>query len=135
MNLGFGHFVTQEALDGWEHHMMAVSEHGEKQVCELLLRREDGYTFHAQLESRRLDMSTFCLQDMQERIDENGTFMVRTALSDITERKKAEEEKNEHMDFLERFRAATIEREFRIKELRDENESLKIRLREKEKEK
>ncbi len=71
----------------------------------------------------------------------NGFYYV--ILTDMTERKKAEEElrklKNnlealaekqnrelkEKVSELERFRAATIDREFRIKELRDEVERLK----------
>lgn len=47
---------------------------------------------------------------------------------DITERKKAEKEIVDRIDDLERFRKATVTREFRIKELRDENEDLKRRL-------
>ena len=44
---------------------------------------------------------------------------------DITERKRSEEELRLHLDELERFQSATIDREFRIKELRDEIAALK----------
>ncbi|MBI3391921.1 MAG: PAS domain S-box protein [Nitrospirae bacterium] len=40
-------------------------------------------------------------------------------IRDITQRKRAEEELRAHVDELERFRRATVDREFRIKELRD----------------
>lgn len=49
-------------------------------------------------------------------------------IRDITERRKAEEELQERIENLERFRKATVQREFRIKELRDENEELKRKL-------
>ena len=56
-------------------------------------------------------------------------------VQDITERKKAEEKIKEQLDFLQRFEKATVQREFRIKELRDENEALKKKIQEMEKKK
>lgn len=47
---------------------------------------------------------------------------------DITASKQAEKELLERIDELERFRKATVQREFRIKELRDENEELKRKM-------
>ena len=38
---------------------------------------------------------------------------------DITDSKKAEEELKQRIDELERFQAVAVQREFRIKELRD----------------
>ena len=49
----------------------------------------------------------------------------RGIIRDITGRKEAEKKLTEQMDFLERFHKASVQREFRIKELRDENEALK----------
>jgi len=46
-------------------------------------------------------------------------------VQDITERKKAEDKIMEQLDFLKRFEKVAIDREFRIKELRDENDLLK----------
>jgi len=47
---------------------------------------------------------------------------------DITERKRAEEALRERLEELERFQQATVQREFRIKELRDEIEHLKAEI-------
>jgi len=44
---------------------------------------------------------------------------------DITERKQMEEKMLKYIDELERFQAATVQREFRMKDLRDENDRLK----------
>jgi len=49
-------------------------------------------------------------------------------LIDITQSKKAEEELAKHVDELERYMKATVQREFRIKELRDRVEELEKRL-------
>lgn len=48
----------------------------------------------------------------------------------ITERKKAEEKLKEQLDELQRWKAATVGRELRMKELKDENEMLKARIEE-----
>lgn len=48
----------------------------------------------------------------------------------ITERKKAEEKLKEQLDELQRWKAATVGRELRMKELKDENEMLKGRIEE-----
>lgn len=68
-------------------------------------------------------------KDGSERIDEIHGYPVLNDAGDvvqmieytfeITARKKAEEEMSRRMDELERFRNATIQREFRIKDLRD----------------
>ncbi|MBI5233209.1 MAG: PAS domain S-box protein, partial [Deltaproteobacteria bacterium] len=49
---------------------------------------------------------------------------------DITERKRAEEKIKEQLDYLERFQKVAVKREFRIKELTDENEALKKKIEE-----
>ena len=54
-------------------------------------------------------------------------------IRDITERKKAEDKIKEQLDLLKRFEKVAIDREFRIKELRDENDLLKKRIGEMEK--
>ncbi|MDP2884678.1 MAG: PAS domain S-box protein [Ignavibacteria bacterium] len=77
LSRGFGHFVAPENLERWERHLGSVLQHGQKQGCDLALKREDGATFHVRLDSIRMEVS-------------GGAPVVRTAVSDITERKKAE---------------------------------------------
>jgi len=59
-------------------------------------------------------------------IDESGEEILVGTIQDITDHKKAEEELRVKLDELERFHKATIEREFRIKELNDEIKRLKL---------
>ena len=81
----FRRFVAPEDLDRWDRHIVSVLQHREKQSCDLMLKREGGGTFHARFDSIRLDLLT-------EKVGvSGGTPMVRTAVSDITERKKAEQ--------------------------------------------
>lgn len=53
-------------------------------------------------------------------------------VQDITERKKSEEALKERLDELTRFERATIQREFRMHEIKEENERLKERIKEME---
>ena len=56
----------------------------------------------------------------EEPIIQNGkTDSIVGSLTDITERKQAEEELKEKKIKLERFNKLFVDREFRIKELRD----------------
>lgn len=54
-------------------------------------------------------------------------------IRDITKRKEAEEKINKQLDELIRFEKATIQREFRLKELKDETARLKAIIAEMEK--
>ena len=75
----FARLVTPEDGDRWHLHFMRALQHGDKQSCELVLRREDGYRFHVQLD---------CL-----RVEADGESpVVRISLTDITERKRSEGE-------------------------------------------
>jgi PAS domain S-box-containing protein len=99
LNRGFGHFVAPENLEQWERHLVSVYKSEEKQSCDLALKREDGATFHARLDSIRLDLPTARLPDGQEQAGlsaeqagvSGGTPVVRTAVSDITDRKRMDE--------------------------------------------
>jgi len=79
LNRGFGRFVAEEDLARWDRYLSDVYQNMEKQICELLLRRNDGSSFYAHLESVRVDLG-------------NGTSVVRSIVSDITGRKQAEEQ-------------------------------------------
>lgn len=58
----------------------------------------------------------------------NGYFAA--VFDNITERKKSEEKLKEQLDELQRWKMATVGRELRMKELKDENEMLKGRIEE-----
>jgi PAS domain S-box-containing protein len=99
LNRGFGHFVAPENLEQWERHLVSVYKSEEKQSCDLALKREDGATFHARLDSIRLDLPPARLPNGQEQAGlsaeqagvRGGTPVVRTAVSDITDRKRMDE--------------------------------------------
>jgi t-SNARE complex subunit (syntaxin) len=106
--------------------------------------REDGF-FGKELFRMRKDGTKFPVSLSAAPIrDGRGNIVgIIAAAEDISRRKKAEEEVRMHqehlqelveektrelrerVDELERFHDATVEREFRIKELRDEIEALK----------
>jgi len=79
INVRFRRFIVPEDHEKWDRHLINVFGPGVgKQSCDLKLMRADGPLFYARLESVRLDISS-------------GTFLVHTAMSDISERKEAEE--------------------------------------------
>lgn len=78
INARFRRFVSPEDFDKWDQHIMSVFKQGHKQRCELSLKREDDSAFNVLLESIRIEAG-------------DGSYVVRTAVSDITERKKVEE--------------------------------------------
>ena len=92
INGRFRKFVAPQDAERWDRHFVSVlkSENpfpgpGKKQSCEVVLKREDGSTFHARLDSIRVDLPT-------EQAGVSGWApVVRTAVSDVTERKRAEE--------------------------------------------
>lgn len=92
INGRFRKFVAPQGQDLWDRHILSVLQpeisfrgSAEKRSCNLMLKREDGSTFHARLDSIRLDLPT-------EKAGVSGEApVVRTAVSDITELKRAEE--------------------------------------------
>ncbi len=76
-NARFRRFVAPEDQGLWDRHLLSVFQGGEKQTCDLSLRRVDGGTFPAHLESVRLDTG-------------DGTSVVRTMVSDITVHRQVE---------------------------------------------
>ena len=89
VNKPLGSFIQKESRDAFYLHMRKVLESVTKQVSELLLKRKDGTLFHAQLES--------------VPVENEGQPMVRAVLTDISERKRAEEALKESE---ERYRTA-----------------------------
>jgi PAS domain S-box-containing protein len=79
INDRFRKYIAQEDLECWDRHFLAVLRSGERCTCDLRLRKRDGSLLHARLESIRT-----------ERAHEDPA--IRTAISDITAQKHAEEE-------------------------------------------
>jgi PAS domain S-box-containing protein len=72
------HFIESEFQDVFYLYTQRVLESSETKSCELVLREDEGTLFHARLDSIRVKV--------------NGQWVIRTVLTDITERKQAEEE-------------------------------------------
>ena len=74
----FAQFIVPEDNERWHQHFTRVVQYGGQRDCELSLKRGDGSVFYAHLD---------CL-----RVGVGSEFSVRIAFTDITERKRAEEE-------------------------------------------
>ena len=75
----FSHFITQDSQDVFYLHCKQVLRTKKKQTCELRLKRKDSSEFYAEL------LSISCQ-------DPEGNFsQFRIAVTDITDRKRAEE--------------------------------------------
>ena len=77
MNRRFAAFVVAEDGDRWHHQVAHLLEHGDKQRCEIAMRRSDGTRFHAQM-------------DCVGVVTPAESPVVRIAVTDISERKQAE---------------------------------------------
>ena len=86
----FTRFITADTQDVFYHHRQKLIETRSKQSFELKLWKKDGTEFHAQLEC-------VMVED-----DEGNIECFRAAVSDIQERKRAEEEKTRLEDQLQR---------------------------------
>ncbi len=78
MNGRFRRFVAPGDQILWDRHLLSVLKGEKKQTCDLLLRRVDGATFPAHLESVRLETG-------------DGASVVWTMVSDITGRRQLED--------------------------------------------
>lgn len=72
----FARFVMPEDRGRWQQNFMSTVQHGEKQSCELALRRDDGSLFHARL-------------DTLGRKAKDDSPLVCITLVDISERKRS----------------------------------------------
>ena len=91
---GFGHFIAPERLDQWDKHILTVLGTEDKQTCDLTLQREDGSSFYACLESVRMGVPS------EPQWENKNSYVIQTAVTDITERKQAEEKLRESEQFL-----------------------------------
>ncbi len=73
----FSSFISLEYRERWDRHFMSVLVHDSKDICELLIQRQDGSSFFAQLHCLRLKKN-------------DNKSAVRVVLTDITDRKLAE---------------------------------------------
>jgi PAS domain S-box-containing protein len=87
INKPFSLFVKSKSQDTFYLHRQKVLQSETRQTCELVLKKKNGIVFDAQLESTASEVS--------------GSRVIRTTLTDITERKRAEEKIRESED---RFR-------------------------------
>jgi PAS domain S-box-containing protein len=78
MRKGFSQFVAPGSQDAFYLHRKQALETGRKQVSELELKRKNGRSFYAQLQSVGVEGN------------EGHPIRLRTAVVDITERKRAE---------------------------------------------
>ena len=86
----FSRFITKDDQDVFYLHRKKLFETKAKQICELKLARKDSTQFHAQLES-------IVLEDTKGDIAQT-----RTTITDINERKLAEEALRKAYDELDR---------------------------------
>lgn len=115
MNKPFSRFVHKESQDTFYFHRNQVLQAGTPNMCEIKLVKPDGSWFHARLESTGT-------------ADSDGELSrLRTAISDITDRKLAEEAlRRAHDEFEHRVDKRTAE-------LRKTNEQLKQEIAERKK--
>jgi len=78
---GFGRFVAEPDLPRWDRHFRKVLRNGVKDSCVLRLTRPDGSGFSAQLDSIRREGGV-------------GKFDIRTILTDVSDRERAERERD-----------------------------------------
>ena len=82
INMCFGRFVASDSDNQWYRHIISALGHVEKQTCFLTLKRDDGSSFYARLESIRMDAPAEPQRETDHR------FIIRIAVSDITERQR-----------------------------------------------
>lgn len=75
----FAPFVASEDIERWHNHFLSVQANDNKRSIELVLKRDDGSRFDAQLDCLRI-------------VKDEGAPIVRIVMSNITERKRTEEQ-------------------------------------------
>jgi len=93
---GLGRFVAPDDLNHWDRHLVSVLHSDEKHTCELALKREDGSTFFARLESIRSD------RPAQEAGDGGTGPAIHVVMSDISDLKRAHGKLTEALAQLDR---------------------------------
>ncbi len=78
-------FILPDCQDTFHFHLNEVLEAGTRQKCEIRMRRQDGSVFFAELDS-------LPITDLKGNANQS-----RTTLSDISERKKTEEQRDRYL--------------------------------------
>ena len=95
LHRSFVHFIVAEDRERWQQHFISVLQHEKKLTCELCILRSDGIRLPVQLDSLRL-------------LKNDKIAVMRMAMTDITERKRAEDSMREQEEFF-RMIAENIE--------------------------
>ena len=82
LHAGFSRYLQPESESQWYQHLNTVLGHEQKQTCDLTLKREDGSSFYACLESVRMDAPA------EQQTENRAIHVVRMAVIDITARKR-----------------------------------------------
>jgi len=110
----FSRFITKDTQDVFYQHRKELLKTKNKQPCELRFVKSDGHQFYGQTDCIAL-------------FDENGDLEhIRISITDITDRKRAEEAlKHAHDDLERRVEKRTAELDKANKQLQEENEDRK----------
>lgn len=111
--LPLSRFIQKDDADRYHLHRRQLFKTTETQTCELRMVKPD---------------KTTCWIQMAMSITQQlGAPECRMVFNDITERKRAEEEILQHVEALERFNKAAVDRELRMVELKKEVNELLAR--------
>jgi PAS domain S-box-containing protein len=88
----FANFVAAPHLAAFVYYLKAFAEEGGQRSCDVVLRKRDGAGLPVHMETVRVDKG-----------EKEGTFELRTTLTDISERKRREGELREARDHAERL--------------------------------
>jgi PAS domain S-box-containing protein len=100
----FAQFVAEADRDRWYAHFASVLENEQRQHCVLAFQGEDGSHFTARLDSMRAGVLPGSLDPVQSAAapaECGNAFVVRIALTDITEQIQAETAMQQAREFAE----------------------------------
>jgi len=97
-NKQFLPFVVPEEQDDWSRHFQSIKTGDAQGTVELIMRRGDDTRFHAQLNCMRHSVDTDD-KIFEETAEHDG---IRIVLTDISERKRAERERNQALAAAEK---------------------------------